>query len=243
MRTICFLSILLAFSSCKKKNGVCLKSTGYIITQERNLGDFSVITIYNDIDLIITQDTINKATVKAGENIIDYIFTEDLQNDTLKIHNGNNCNWYRSYKKPIEINLHVRSLKELIVYGAGNITSTNAITGNKFGINGWETGAEMNLELNVDTAFASVHTGPGVITYTGSATISSAYTAGNGYIYLQNLNTSKTSVNNSGISDIHVNASQYLSAQIFSKGNIVYHQTPITLILDDTGEGELIMAN
>ena len=243
MRTICFLSILLAFSSCKKKNGVCLKSTGYIITQERNLGDFSVITIYNDIDLIITQDTINKATVKAGENIIDYIFTEELQNDTIKIYNGNKCNWYRSYKKPIEINLHVKNLNEIVVYGAGNITSTNTITGNKFGINGWETGADMKLKLDVDTAFASVHTGPGVITYTGSATISSAYIAGNGYIYLQDLQTQKTSVNNSGISDIHVKASDYLSSQIFSKGNTIYYGAPTTLITEDSGSGELINGN
>src|SRR3954464_7455314 len=90
---IIFLALVFVISSCKKENMCdCLKSTGDIITQEREAGDFTDLSVYDNVNVILTQDSINSITIEAGKHLMSGIKTK-VESGRLTIENTNTCNW------------------------------------------------------------------------------------------------------------------------------------------------------
>src|SRR3972149_5567093 len=85
-------------SACKKDKPDCFKSTGDLVREQREVGDFSSMEVYNNVNVVISQDTLNQVIIEAGENLLEEITTE-INGATLVIRNNNKCNWVRSYKK------------------------------------------------------------------------------------------------------------------------------------------------
>ena len=68
--------MLFLFVGCKKENALdCFKSNGKEITETRELGAFTKIMLYDNIDLNITKGTVYKVDVVAGKHIIKNIKT------------------------------------------------------------------------------------------------------------------------------------------------------------------------
>ena len=95
--------LLLILTGCQQDEGVCIKSTGKVITREQLTLPFHYIEVYDNINLILTQDTsLSSIKVEAGENLIDGISTE-IDNGRLILRNQNNCNWLRSFDVPVNV--------------------------------------------------------------------------------------------------------------------------------------------
>src|SRR5688572_21323703 len=87
-----FLCVALLISC--KKNG-CFENAGSIQKSERPATRFNTIDIKDNINLVLTQDTINKIFVEAGEFISSNIKTE-IANNVLAISNEASCKWLRN---------------------------------------------------------------------------------------------------------------------------------------------------
>ena len=65
-----FLIFLFGWAGCEKSGVNCITSNGKTIRQERILEDFDSIDVRDYVNLIISQDSVNKVTVESGQNII-----------------------------------------------------------------------------------------------------------------------------------------------------------------------------
>ena len=101
---------LYALCSCKKENRFDLvKRTGKETVEERSLSGFTTLLLYDKFDVELVSDTINKAIVIAGKNIIGNIPTE-IKDGILTIRNNNKYNWSRSYSKTLKVELHCNAV-------------------------------------------------------------------------------------------------------------------------------------
>jgi hypothetical protein len=54
----------------------CIKGTGEVMLEERPVGFYDGITVSDDINLVILNDTARNLVVEAGENLLPEISTE-----------------------------------------------------------------------------------------------------------------------------------------------------------------------
>ncbi len=232
-----FLSMMLT-TSCEKDHLFdCLKSTGPIASESRDVSDFNRIDVYNNPEVIITQDNVNSIKVEAGAHIISGITTE-INNGILTIRNENKCNWVRSYSKTIAVYVHVKKLDIIQHHGSSTISSTNELQNSTFDLNVWNSG-DINLAIHADSTFARQHTTVGDMTLTGHSGYCFYYSNGNGFTYDSNLQVNNATVIQRGTGDCYVNVSQSMSVEIHDSGNVYYTGNP-QISSNVTGAGKLI---
>jgi hypothetical protein len=235
---ICLFAAL-SFSACKKDGTNCLSSTGPVIRQERGVGGFDSIAVYNYVNLVLTQDSVNRVEVEAGQNILDGI-TTDVQNNTLILDNINRCNWLRSYASPVNVYVSVKNLSKIHYESSGNITSTNTITSGFLLIDVWGGCGKIDMDVNLYTGNIYEHLGTADITLRGRSIYTSVIAGDYGLLRIDQLISDFTWVANDGSNDCYVEAEKYLEASIGSIGNIYYTGEPDSLKVHITGTGELI---
>jgi hypothetical protein len=112
---IVFAPIVLLLTRCAKDEGICTGSTGKVISQERTALPFHSVEVYDNINLVLTQETsLTGITVEAGENLIEGITTK-IDSGKLVIRNVNSCNWLRSFEVPVNVYLKFTLLDTIIV--------------------------------------------------------------------------------------------------------------------------------
>jgi len=233
------LSVIVPFIISCSKSSDCFTSTGKVIKQTRNIPNFDSIVAEQNVDIILTQDTINSVVVEAGENIIKGI-TTTFQDGKLIIGNTNTCNWVRSYDSPLNVYLHMKNLRYIWYLSAGNITSTNTLFSDSFTLDVWGGCGSINLSLYIGLGFIYEHMGTADITLKGNAISSSVVSGDFGLLQLKDLQSDYCYVANTGSNDCYINVKKYLDASISSIGNIYYTGNPDTVHSHISGSGQLI---
>src|SRR3954470_838525 len=114
----CCFVLGMVLASCKKENLFdCFKSTGAIVTERRSIESFTETIIYDNVNVIIVQDSLTYLEVNAGENLLPLINTE-IRGGKLIIENNNKCNWVRDFSVPVNVYMHVPHLRILDTYGS-----------------------------------------------------------------------------------------------------------------------------
>jgi hypothetical protein len=236
---------VLAFllTTCGPGHGTdCLKSTGKIITQRREVPTgLTQITMYDNVDLLLVQDTVIYAEVRSGENLIDDIEFK-LAGNALEIKNTSTCNWARSYDTPREVTLHVPNIENIFLKGAGNISTVGLFRQDRLFLHLVGAGdMEMTLEgayLNMDMYEL------GDMTLHGSMDDLAMTLGGNGRLFASDLQTRRcyfqTTRDSNG--DAHVRASDALATSagnsLAGTGTVYYAGSPSTVSIKITGSGQ-----
>ncbi len=229
--------------SCQKpENRDCFKGTGEIISETRNLNAFSHIQVNDNVNVKLIPSPNSKAELIAGKNLMNNIITE-VKNDTLIIENINKCNWLRSYKKSIDINLYYSALSSIDFFGGGDIICLDTIKSSTFDLEIRNAGGNVSLILKNDTTIINLHTGPADVTAKGITNNCSAYSAGNGNLLLKDLVSSNSFVNNSGTGKISITATTYLDIQLFFIGDVIYYGHPAGFSTNKVGSGQIIQGD
>jgi hypothetical protein len=233
-----YLSLLLLLAMfCCKDDSNCLKSTGKIITESRNLPPFNVIFVHDNLDLIFTSDTVQKVEIEAGKNIMDGISTEVI-NGSLYIKNNNKCNWARSYDKKIKVYISQPSFFELYNYTSGNISNSKQQVFDSLIIHNYGNG-ELNMnikcdKLKVDTNFF------GDIILSGEAGEVQAHCFRLARLDTRSLKCQDFSILYEAEGDSYIYAENNLSGKIKSAGNVYYYGNPVTTNLIVEGNGKFV---
>jgi hypothetical protein len=217
----------------------CFKSTGHIITEERNVTGFSGIFVSENINLFLTQDSVYSVKVEAGEHLMPLITTELIQG-SLFIKNKNKCNWVRSYKPKINVFVSLPTLIFIQNSGSGTIITTNTFTGDSLRFYSINSSGDLTLNMDVKKCYLTIHTGCLNVNAYGKADNLDVYYNGNGMIHCENVSAKQVSVTNKSTGDIYVNASEVLYYNITCYGNIYYYGNPPVITGNNTGDGELI---
>jgi hypothetical protein len=230
------LSLLVIFSACKKEH--CFKSAGNWISEDRLLENFGKIVLYDNINLYITQDTVNRLSIQGGSHIIPYVLTE-VKDGVLTIRDENSCNWLRSYKKKINVFLQCKTLFMIEYRGAGEVKSMNTIVSDSVELNFWDGSGCISLNLDCRMVRVHQHTGCGDAELSGRTTNASYYNRGNGQLRSRNLISDYTDIDAKCTNDSYIYAGNTLFARIGYIGNVYYAGHPTTLDTVITERGQL----
>lgn len=225
------------FTACKKENACdCIKRTGKIITEKRNIDGFDKILIENNLNVFITQDSIFEIVVEAGENIAPLIKTE-VRNNTLICRNENRCNWTRSYGKPLNIYIKMPYVKYITSNGTGNITSLNTITTDTFDLQTKNSG-NITVKAHSKKILSHMH-GSGDITLIGYTDEHACDIGGTGFLYCDALETNYTYLHTFTLGLCYVYATNLLICNIDRKGDVYCYGKPKTVIYSSKSSGKL----
>ena len=243
MRKIWIL-ILVSFIfllSCEKGSTPdCLKSTGTLIEEEREVADFNRILLRHNVNLHLRQTQQNKITVKAGSNLMGKISTRVNESGQLEIRNDNSCNWVRSYETPIDVYLDFIRLDSLEYRSTGDVTNEGIIRQDTLKIDVLEGAGSIELNIDADVLYCGLNYGTADIRIKGNCEISYLYSAGFGLIDNGELVSKFVYVNNRSSNDLYLKVTTELGATIENIGNIYYSGNPPVVNLNQIGTGKLI---
>jgi len=142
--------------------GSGVKGNGNVVTQDREVGDFSGIKVNCSADVHIKQGAQTHITVKTDENLIERIETE-VTGGNLKIDIKGSI--YRS--RQLDVYVTVKNLNEIQINGSGDVESEGIIAGIdlEIGING---SGNVELELDMKNVRTSIN-GSGDVELSGVA--------------------------------------------------------------------------
>jgi hypothetical protein len=234
----------LCLSGCKKENLCdCFKSTGSDIKEDRDATPFSQIYIEGKIDLVITQDTIERISVLGGNHLISNIETS-ISDGTLNIKNHNKCNFVRSYDRHMTVFVSVRHLHHLDYEGAGMVTATNILKDSSFTVDSKEGSGSIDLRLQEQVVTANLNTGPADINLSGSSPLLYVYSGGNGVMHINGLACPQIYLTNNGTGDIYIasdgSPKSLLEAKLKSSGDVYCTGRPAQIIQSRAGSGQLL---
>jgi hypothetical protein len=227
------------FLSCNKENSPDLfKTTGVMQTVWRSPGKFHHVYLDYRTHLLIKQDSAQEISVRAGKNLLPRIETS-IRNDTLFIHNNNRFNFVRNFRDSVIVSLFVPTLRSITYKSSGSVQTIGQLNMPSFDLTCRDGSGQINLNLHTDSLSLYFHTGPADMRLDGSTDYLYLYSAGQGFIQLQNCVANLAQVDSRGSGDCFVHASTRLLADINGAGNVNYVGNP-GILVKGAGPGRLI---
>jgi len=226
--------------SCEKEHrGDCLKRTGPMETEVRELENFRKLSIEGRMNVRISMDTANSIEIEAGDNLMDGLVTEIISGK-LFIYNNNRCNWARSYKKEINMHLRLKRLVNIEFMGSGNIESTDTLHLESMEIHMHQASGSVDLTMQAESLKLDIKTGPGDITIKGKSQLTELFSGGNGTLELSQLNSRTVLLNNSGTGDFEIYVEEAMWGSIHGDGNVYFSGPGEVKELTTTANGKLL---
>jgi len=217
----------------------CFKRTGSIVTEERQVADFTTIMVNDNIKLLLRNDSSNVITVEAGRNLIKSVKTE-VEGSILKITNENTCNWTRSFKNDIKVTVGARFIQNLEQFGFNEVKTLDTIEVNDLKILCKNSG-DMTLALkgNDITMFTSSSS---YVRMSGSSNSAFLHTNGPGEVLAQEFRVQDLRVLHENINTMHVFPVNSLDVTFNPEntGNVLYYNEPQQITVNGTGKGKVV---
>lgn len=214
---------LWSFGGCQKPR--CFDDAGPVMVAERNAAPFTKIELYDNINLVLTQDTVEKIKVEGGQHLLPNIST-NITGGALIIRNNVACNWLRNPNEEITVYASVKRLEEVLYNGSGNITSTNTLTADRLFFYSHEGAGNINVAMQAEVGGAYIHQENADITLTGICSRFFSYTNARGTIDFKNLEVSQMVIEYGGVRDATIHVTDSLNAIVYHTGNLYYKGSP-----------------
>ncbi|XOV67795.1 MAG: GIN domain-containing protein [Fluviicola sp.] len=245
MRWIVLISILVALSGCKKaENRRCFKSAGAETTVVRELDAFSGLFVGPNVNIVLVQDGKNEVHISGGENLVNFIST-DINDGVLTVLNENKCNFLRSYKHEITVEVHFTGMSYIEFEGTKPLMCQEEITGNNLSLIIRDGAGLVDLDLTYNNVNVTITNGWGNFDLSGTTGTLIMNIRNNGFGSTYDLNVTNTLdviSNTAGLLQLNTESAD-CKIQLQSTGDIWYVGTPNTLDATELGTGQLIDKN
>jgi hypothetical protein len=238
MRTTAILGLALCLmASANAQWGKRVKGNGNMTTQERATGDYDGVAVGGFFDVDLVAGTEGKVTVKAEENLQEYIITE-VKNGILHIRVENGVNIKpSSWKDGIHVTVPVEAIESLSLAGSGDVNCETVLKASKFSADVAGSG-DLKFRVDADELNASM-AGSGDMKISGKAGNFEVDIAGSGDIDAFDLEARSVDASISGSADLHVTASEFIKARVSGSGDIRYRGNPTKIDSKVSGSGEI----
>ncbi|WP_223270673.1 head GIN domain-containing protein [Subsaximicrobium wynnwilliamsii] len=236
--------------SCNGENVPnCFQNAGDLIQKEFAVEPFTQITVFERIELIITQAPEQKVTVETGEYLMNDIEVK-VENGRLKLYNNNACNITRDYgltKIFVSVpNLtEIRNSSGLAVRNEGvlNFDRLALISEDANGEDTFHTDGDFRLEVNcIDFSVVVNNLSSCYISgQTTNATI--GFFSGDARFEGRNFIAQNVTIFQRSSNDMIINAQQSLKGEIRSTGDVILVNTPPIVAVEQFYTGKLIYEN
>ena len=228
------LIIITLFYNCDSND------IGNIIQKEISVADFNEILINENIELILKEGQIQEVIVEAGDNIINDIDIKVVENELIVTNNNTkNYNTAKVYITSPNIT-KIRNSSELAVYSEGILTYPSLfIISENYLSNFLNSG---DFYLTVDTTDLYIVSN-GVSNYyiDGQTTDLRVYFyGGDSRFEGKNLIATNVDVLHKTSNVIKVNPQAKIIGDIYSLGNVIAYNEPVTVDVTEHFQGRLI---
>lgn len=229
-----FFLLMIVSAGCQKPS--CFTDAGAVTKTVRTTLPFTKIILHDNINLVLTQDTVEKLTVEGGTNLLPQISTT-IDQQTLTIKNNIDCNWLRRPGEIITVYASVKNLEQVDYNGSGNITSTNTLTGPVLFFYSYKGAGNIDVTVEADVAGAYIHQENADITMRGSANRFFTYTNARGTLNVEDLQVKSMVMEYGGVRNTTINVTENLDVIIYHTGDVYYKGTPqVKLTTHSTGQ-------
>lgn len=206
---ILILAAASIFNGCRERG---IKGSGEVITEEREIEEFSGIEVSGAYNINIIVGETNSLSITAEDNLQKYI-TSEVVNDKLIIENTRNI----LPKRKIIIEISTTDLEEIISSGISNIYA--------------ERIDEQNFYVELKRA--------GVIELFGKVEMLEADISGAALLDSRELYARFVDIDIDGSARAEVYISEKLTADLSGNGSIDYYGDPLEVVVDNSGVGSV----
>lgn len=223
MKKFTIIIILLVFTTNVNAQwyGKKIKGNGNVVTETRNVSDYSQIAVAGSFDVKLIAGKEGKLIIKGEDNLLEYLITE-VKDGKLKIkwEKGININT----TKELLVTVPFEDIEAVSLAGSGDVFSEDTIKTDKLKVALAGSG-DVKLIINASSISSAV-SGSGDIKLMGSTQNLKCAIAGSGDINGYELESNNVEVSIAGSGDIKVNAKENLKARISGSGDVHYKGNP-----------------
>lgn len=244
------LLVLLCFSvftACNSESASdCFQSAGDIIREEVAVADFTKITVFENVSLVLKQGDVQKVEIETGEFLREEV-TAVIDGDRLLLRDTNDCNYFRDYgTTKIYITSpnidEIRSSTGLTIESDGVLGYSNlALISESFTNTESETtDGFFDLELGGQN-LSIVSNGISYFKLRGNTqNLNLFIAAGDSRIEAENLATEFVTMNHRGTNDMVINPQQSVRGVIRGTGDVISLNRPDIIEVEELFRGRLI---
>ena len=244
MKKIVYVVLLLVFACNSEDTIDCFQSSGDIIQQEISTSSFERIFVNRDIELIIKDAPNHKVTIETGENLINDVIAEVVDNQLILTDN-NTCNYVRDYGIT-KIYIEAPNLTEIRTSTQYDISSDGTLNYNNlnlysedFDIQNDFTVGDMRLTVNSQNLTIASNNLSFFYINGEVNSLTIGFYAGAGRFEGENLIAQNVNVYHRGSNDMVVNPQQSLTGQLRGTGNLIAVNQPDTVDINQIYTGQL----
>lgn len=211
-----------------------IKGNGNIITKTRTVSDYDKIAVAGSFDVKLLKGKEGVITVKADENLMEYIVTEVKNGDLMiRIKKGFNIRT----NKTINIIVPFETINAISLAGSGDVTSEDTIDSSDLSL---KLAGSGNMSLNVSSKnLSSSIAGSGNMSLKGDSKDFTCSVAGSGNINGFDLKANIATVKIAGSGNVKINAINEIHAKSVGSGNIYYSGSPSIEKISSVGSGSI----
>ena len=225
--------------SCKKPG--CFEDAGSLVTIQRETTSFHRVDLFDDVNLVLTQDTLESIKIIAAKNIEPNISVQN-ENGVLTIRNNTTCKWLRNPNENPTVYLGIKALDHIEYGGSGNVSSTNTIHADKITFYSATGAGNIDISLDAKQVTANVEYESADFIFHGKADVCYGYAGSRGTLDLKDLEVKHLALGYAGVRDVTVNATEVLEATIYHTGNVFYKGNPPNITTTFYSSGRLYRA-
>ena len=224
----------------------CFQNAGDMVRQPVDVAEFSTITVFENLNVVLKQGEEQLVEVETGEFLLNDV-SAVVEDNRLVLRNENSCNFVRDYGlTTVYITspniTEIRSGTGLLISSDGILEypSLNLIAESFNNPDTETTDGSFDLNLNSTTVRIVVN-GIAYFKLRGSAeNFNVSVAAGDSRIEAEALVSENVTVNHRGSNDVFVNPQQRLSGVVRGTGNVISVNTPPEVDVEELFTGRLI---
>lgn len=224
----------------------CFQNSGAIIRQEFNVASFDKITVFERIELIVTDGPSHKVVIETGEYLLNDIDVK-VESGSLVLTNNNACNLTRKYgiTKAFVSSPNLTEIKNsssLTVSSDGvlNYTNLKLISEDFTEKNVTHTDGDFNIEVNSNKIDVVINNLSSVFISGSVNALFIGFYSGNARFEGSNLIAQNIDIFQRSSNDMMVNPQQSLKGEIRGTGDVISLNRPPIVDVDEYYTGKLI---
>ena len=241
-----FISIVVMFSCNGENVPDCFRNAGDLVRVEVEVSNFSTITVFENLNLVLRQGAEQRVEIESGEFLINDI-TAEVEDGRLIVRNENGCNFFRDldistiYVTSPNIT-EIRSSTGLLISSDGvlNYPNLQLISESFINTESETTDGTFDLDVNSENISITVN-GIAFFKLSGATNnLNIGIAAGDSRIESEELVAQNVVINHRGTNTIFVNPQQSLTGVIRGTGDVISINRPGIVDVDEIFNGRLI---
>ncbi|HVF82300.1 MAG TPA: head GIN domain-containing protein [Flavisolibacter sp.] len=216
-QTILLASLVAIFSSCNFMGGKKVRGNGNIISQTREVSNFTGIDVSGAVTVRLKQEAPAGIRVETDENLMEYLEVKvDGNTVVIQPRKGYNLN----PSKELIVYVSASRFTTIDVSGASQIISEAPITSDELDVHA--TGAsEIIMQVKL-SKFTSELSGASTLKLSGDVTRFATEASGASKILCLDLKTAEAELNVSGATEAEISAEKELTIDASGASNVKY---------------------